>query len=121
LSAIFLEWIADEQLLRFRKRNTTNATIRSGIWNYTRHPNYLGEICYWGGLFLFVVSASGLTNWSGYWTVAGLIAMILLFTLISIPIMEKRNISRKSGYKKYMTEVPALLPRLYLRKNNPDN
>ncbi len=59
LSAILTEWAADEQLHRFRKTDNRNAFIRSGLWRYSRHPNYLGEISFWGGMFLFVLSASG--------------------------------------------------------------
>ena len=115
-SAILLEWIADEQLLQFRKRNNGNVFIRSGIWNYSRHPNYLGEISFWGGIFLFVISSTGLSSFTGYWTVIGLVSMIILFNFISIPLMEKRNKARKSGYDEYMDQVPALLPRFYRGK-----
>jgi steroid 5-alpha reductase family enzyme len=109
--AIVTEWIADEQLLRFRKNNVKNTFIRSGIWNYSRHPNYLGEISFWGGLFLFVISSSAINNYIGYWTVIGLVSMIILFKFISIPLMEKRNIVRKAGYTEYIEQVPALFPR----------
>jgi steroid 5-alpha reductase family enzyme len=111
-SAILTEWIADEQLFRFRKNNPEIAFISSGIWNYSRHPNYLGEISFWGGLFLFVISSNSLISFTGYWTVIGFISMIILFKFISIPMMEKRNRTRKPGYIKYMNQVPALLPRI---------
>jgi steroid 5-alpha reductase family enzyme len=116
--AILIEWIADEQLIKFRKNNVRNTFIRSGIWNYSRHPNYLGEISFWGGLFLFAVSSNGITAFTGYWTGIGLVSMILLFNFISIPLMEKRNISRKAGYAEYIKNVPALLPRLVRSAKN---
>jgi steroid 5-alpha reductase family enzyme len=116
--AILIEWIADEQLITFRKNNVRNTFIRSGIWNYSRHPNYLGEISFWGGLFLFAVSSNGITSFTGYWTGIGLVSMILLFNFISIPLMEKRNISRKPGYTEYIKNVPALLPRFYPARKN---
>lgn len=112
LSAILIEWIADEQLHRFRKNDHRDQFIRSGLWQFSRHPNYLGEISFWAGMFLFVLSASGFRNSGGYWTVIGLVSMILLFTLISIPLMEKRNRDRKPGYDEYRKAVPPLLPRL---------
>jgi steroid 5-alpha reductase family enzyme len=111
--AILIEWIADEQLLIFRKNKSTNSFIRSGLWKYSRHPNYLGEICFWGGMLLFAVSSNGITSFTGYWTGIGLVSMIILFNFISIPLMEKRNISRKPGYAEYIKNVPALLPRLF--------
>jgi steroid 5-alpha reductase family enzyme len=115
-TAILTEWLADEQLMQFRKRNPKNAFIKSGIWNYSRHPNYLGEISFWGGLFLFVISSGELISFTGYWTMIGLVSMIILFKFISIPMMEKRNKTIKSGYSEYIEQVPALLPRFYKRK-----
>ena len=115
LSAILTEWAADEQLHRFRKADNRNAFIQSGLWRYSRHPNYLGEIGFWIGMFLFVLTSSGFRSSAGYWTIVGLIFMIVLFTLISIPLMEKRNKARKPGYAEYIKKVPALLPRVFSR------
>jgi steroid 5-alpha reductase family enzyme len=111
LMAILTEWMADEQLFRFKKSNSGNSFISTGIWGYSRHPNYLGEICFWGGLFLFVISSNSLSSFTGYWTVIGWVSMIILFKFISIPLMEKRNITRKPGYVGYINQVPSLLPR----------
>jgi len=112
-SAILIEWIADEQLIRFRKNSEGKTFMQSGLWAVSRHPNYLGEISFWGGIFLFTVSSSGLGNSTGYWTIIGFISMIILFKFISIPLMEKRNIARKPGYQEYIKKVPALFPRLF--------
>jgi steroid 5-alpha reductase family enzyme len=117
LSAILTEWIADEQLHRFKRNDNRNAFIQSGLWQYSRHPNYLGEISFWGGMFLFVLSSSGFRITAGYWTLVGLISMILLFTFISIPLMEKRNKVRKPGYDGYAERVPALLPRFFFKRD----
>ncbi len=112
-SAILIEWIADEQLIKFRKNNRQGNFIQTGLWAFSRHPNYLGEISFWGGMFLFVVSGSGLKISAGHWTVIGLISMVVLFKFISIPLMEKRNIERKLGYQDYIKQVPALFPKLF--------
>jgi steroid 5-alpha reductase family enzyme len=111
LSAILTEWIADEQLIKFRKNKSGNSYMTTGLWAVSRHPNYLGEISFWGGIFLFAVSASDFENTNGYWTVIGFISMVILFKFISIPLMEKRNIERKPGYQEYINKVPALFPR----------
>lgn len=116
LLAILTEWIADEQLHRFKKNDSRNAFIQTGLWRFSRHPNYLGEISFWGGMFLFVLSASGFRSTTGYWTIIGLIFMIMLFTMISIPMMEKRNKARKIGYTGYTKKVPALLPRIFSKR-----
>jgi steroid 5-alpha reductase family enzyme len=107
LLAILVEWIADEQLKNFKKGSSGKAFMDGGLWSMMRHPNYLGEILFWTGLFLFVVSSNSLAGW---WTGAGFVSMIILFNFISIPLMEKRNLENRSGYDKYMQEVNALLP-----------
>jgi steroid 5-alpha reductase family enzyme len=112
-SAILIEWIADEQLIKFRKTNNGNSFMKTGLWAVSRHPNYLGEISFWGGVFMFAVSATGLIHSNGLWTIIGFISMIILFKFISIPLMEKRNIARKPGYQEYIKKVPALFPRLF--------
>lgn len=111
--AILTEWIADEQLIKFRKNRTENSYMKTGLWAFSRHPNYLGEICFWGGMFLFVLSSSQFKIFTGYWTIAGFVSMVILFKFISIPLMEKRNIARKHGYSDYNKKVPALLPRIF--------
>lgn len=114
-SAILIEWIADEQLILFRKKKQKSSFIKSGLWSISRHPNYLGEICFWVGLFLFVLSSTKSTGLKDSWTAIGFGSMVLLFTFISIPMMEKRNITRKPGYQKYIKEVPALFPRFFVQ------
>jgi steroid 5-alpha reductase family enzyme len=112
-SAIMIEWIADEQLIKFRKISSGKNFMQSGLWAVSRHPNYLGEISFWGGVFLFAVAATGLIHSNGLWTIIGFISMIILFKFISIPLMEKRNIARKPGYQEYIKKVPVLFPRLF--------
>jgi len=112
-TAILIEWIADEQLIKFRKTSSGKSFMNTGLWAVSRHPNYLGEISFWGGVFLFAVSATGLVHSNGMWTVVGFISMVILFKFISIPLMEKRNIARKTGYQEYIKKVPALFPRLF--------
>jgi steroid 5-alpha reductase family enzyme len=116
LAAILTEWAADEQLQRFRKFSDKDKNINSGLWKLSRHPNYLGEISFWGGLFLFVMSSGGLHGNDGLWTVIGFLSMILLFKFISIPMMEKRNLARKPEYVEYIKQVPALFPPFYKKK-----
>ena len=114
--AIMVEWRADEQLIKFRKSGSKESYMKSGLWAISRHPNYLGEISFWVGIFLFLISASNLKGSVGYWTAVGFISMIILFKFISIPMMEKRNKTRKPGYQEYINNVPALFPNLFKRK-----
>ncbi len=107
ISAILLESVADEQLRDFIKKNPASEEILTGgLWHYSRHPNYLGEVVFWWGLFFFGLAAD-----DGYWwTVIGPAAITILFTTISIPMMEKRNLSRRPGYNEVRRKIPPFFP-----------
>ena len=106
--AILIEAVADNQLRVFRLSRTEGSPkiMNTGLWAWSRHPNYFGEIIFWVGIFLFAlpVFLSG-----EYWIIAGMASMILLFVFISIPMMEKREI-RKEGYDLYKKQVSFLIP-----------
>lgn len=104
--AIGIESLADEQLKRFKK-NEEKGLMNTGIWAYSRHPNYFGEILFWSGMFLFCVHLHYTYYW---WASVGFIAMILLFYFISIPMMERRMESKRKEYKTYREEVSVLVP-----------
>ncbi len=105
--AILLEAIADEQLKDFTKNGPQpGAIMADGLWAYSQHPNYLGEVAFWWGLFFFGLAAD-----AGYWwTIIGPVVITVLFTAISIPMMEKRNLSRRPGYAEHQKKVSPLLP-----------
>ncbi len=105
--AIWLEATSDKQLRRFvLSKPPQEAMLESGLWAYSRHPNYLGEISFWFGVFLFGI-ASGLVYW---WTAVGVVSMLLLFIFISIPMIEQRHLKRRPAYAELMQRVPMLLP-----------
>lgn len=105
--AITLEGVADEQLRRFRKRaQAPGAIMEEGLWAYSRHPNYLGEIGFWTGLFLFGLAADP----SSLWRVVGPISMVFLFVLGTIPMMEKRSLERRPAYTEVQKRVSMLIP-----------
>lgn len=105
--AIALEATADEQLRRFRLTATEGQICERGLWAWMRHPNYLGEILFWWGLWLFGVAAA--PGW--YWSAVGQLAITVMFLWVSIPMLERRNVARRPGYAEVMKRVPALLPR----------
>jgi steroid 5-alpha reductase family enzyme len=109
-TSITIEATADWQL---RRHARPGRTLDTGLWRYSRHPNYLGEIGFWWGMWLFALAAA--PTW--WWTVAGPIAMVLLFTFVSVPLMDRRSLSRRPGYAEHMRKVPALLPRPARRKD----
>jgi steroid 5-alpha reductase family enzyme len=106
--AILLEALSDRQLHRFAGDPANRGRIVDvGLWRYSRHPNYLGEILFWWGLWLFGLAAA--PDW--WWTVIGPISMVLLFTFVSVPMMDRRSAARRPGYARHMRRVPALFPR----------
>ena len=105
--AILLETIADEQMRAFARTKETGAIMDRGLWAWSRHPNYLGELGFWWGLWLFGIAASA----SWWWTVIGPAAMTAMFFGASIPMLDKRSVARRPGYAEHMQRVPALWPR----------
>ncbi len=77
-----------------------------GVWAYCRHPNYLGEILFWWGVFLFGLAADGDSWWRG----VGALWMTVMFVTISIPMIDKRSLARRPRYAEHMKRVPALIP-----------
>ena len=107
-SAIALEAAADQRLHRFRMASHPPGDfLRSGLWAWCRHPNYLGEILFWWGLFAFSL-ASGFASW---WTAVGAIAITGMFRVASIPMLERRMLERRPGYAEHATRTSMLLPR----------
>jgi steroid 5-alpha reductase family enzyme len=106
--SIAIETIADNQMRAFaRDPANRGRTINVGLWARSRHPNYLGEIGFWCGLYLFGLAAA--PSW--WWTIAGPLVMVLLFQSTSIPMMETRSAARRSDYAGYQRAVPRLVPR----------
>ena len=69
--------------------------MNTGLWKYSRHPNYFGEICIWTSLTVFSIGAVGDVEW---YNVLGMIVIILLFNFISIPMQEVQLVKRKPNY-----------------------
>lgn len=107
VAAIAVETVADNQMRAFaRNPDNRGRTIDVGLWSRSRHPNYLGEISFWCGLYLFGLAAD--PHW--WWTLAGPVVMVLLFQTISIPMMETRSMQRRPTYADYQARVPKLVP-----------
>lgn len=106
-SAILIEFFADNQLRRFRKINIEKGkSLTKGLWKYSRHPNYFGEISFWWALFFFGIAA----NPEYWWTIVGALAMTVLFHFVSIPMIEKRHLERRKDYEEVIQNVPRWIP-----------
>ncbi len=105
-----LELIADAQMKSFVKTRTSREeTINAGLWRYSRHPNYLGEILIWVGAAFTLV----LVRWEYWYYLAGAVAVFAMFLFISIPMEERHLKEYKPGYAQYIvtTSPLFLLPR----------
>lgn len=96
ITGILVQWIADNQLFHFiKKRENRSEILNTGLWKYSRHPNYFGEICIWTSIAIFSVGAVGDLEW---YNVLGVIGIILFFNFISIPMQEKQLVLHKPNY-----------------------
>jgi steroid 5-alpha reductase family enzyme len=82
-------------------------TLRTGLWRYSRHPNYLGEILIWWSFYLFGLAAD--PDWAK-WAIAAPISMTAMFLFVSIPLIEKRSLERRTGYQQIVDETSMLIP-----------
>lgn len=104
VGAAMMQGIADYQMHRFQKHRA-GVFIRDGLWRYSRHPNYLGEILMWWGVALSVISVFPRMWYLG----AGALANTLLFLFVSIPLADGRQ-ARKAGFAEYKSQTRMLLP-----------
>lgn len=106
LFGTLLEFVSDLQMKKFVKvRNDRSEVLNKGLWKYSRHPNYLGEILIWFGVALTLI-----VSHPNYWYLAaGSIVNLLMFLFISIPMEEKHFKAYKPDYEQYKKETSVLL------------
>lgn len=114
IGAAVLQMTADIQMHKFRK-SKKGGLIREGMWKYSRHPNYLGEILMWWGVGFAVISVMP----ERWWLLAGALANTLMFLFISIPLAEGRQ-SQKPTWQEYKSQTRMLLPIPRFRKRAED-
>lgn len=102
------ESIADYQLYQFKQRSS--GICKSGLWAYSRHPNYFGEFLLWWGYSLMAFSRGSILSLAG-----GLVMTFLLLHVSGVPMLEK-SMKEKKGFDQYQKDIPPFLPRL--SKNN---
>ncbi len=102
--AVVLQFVSDMQMHQYRKNRDT-AFIRNGLWKYSRHPNYLGEILMWWGVALSVY----VCNFANLHLLLGALVNTLMFVFISIPMADKRQ-AKKSEFETYKKQTRMLFP-----------
>lgn len=100
------EAVGDWQLSRFKADPANRGQLlTSGLWRYTRHPNYFGDAAQWWGYYLFAMAAGG------WWTVFSPLLMTFLLVRISgVAMLERVLVVTKPGYAEYMRTTSAFLP-----------
>lgn len=106
VAAIAIETVADQQLWRFLKQRQPGDILDSGLWAYSRHPNYFGEILFWWSVYLFGLASD--PSW--WWTGIGALSITLMFHFASVPMLDKRSVERRPGYAEHMRRVSAIVP-----------
>ena len=97
---------ADWQLARFQSRpDTDSAVLDSGLWRYTRHPNYFGEFCIWWAFYLFAVAAGGAMT-----ILSPLLLSFLLLRVSGVSLLEKDIGERRPAYREYAKVTNAFFP-----------
>ena len=106
LTGMIFEVVGDYQLMRFRRRERSeNDVLDTGLWRYTRHPNYFGEAVIWWGFYLLAVSAGA------WWTLfAPLLMTFLLLRVSGVAMLEKDIAGRRPAYRDYIRRTNAFFP-----------
>lgn len=106
LVGLAIESLADLQLTRFRSDPANRGRVLdSGLWRYSRHPNYFGEFVLWWGLWLVAVGGGA------YWTVAGpLLLTFLLLRVSGVKLLERSLEEAKPEYAEYVRRTSTFVP-----------
>ena len=105
LAAVVIEGLSDLQLRAFVARGE-GGICEEGLWRWSRHPNYFGEILFWVGLALFGLA----TEPAAWWGWTGAVAIIAMFVRVSVPLLDNRSLDRRPGYAEHMKRVSAIVP-----------
>jgi steroid 5-alpha reductase family enzyme len=101
----FFEAVGDWQLARFKADPSNKGELMtSGVWKYTRHPNYFGDAAQWWGFYLIAASAGG------WWTIFSPIIMTWLLLQVSGVAMLEKTMKDKPGYQEYARRTSAFIP-----------
>ena len=106
LFGTWFESVGDMQLARFKADPGNRGKVMdTGLWRYTRHPNYFGEFCVWWGFYLMAVAAGG------WWSLPGpLLMSFLLLKVSGVTMLEKDIGERRPGYREYIQRTNTFFP-----------
>lgn len=120
LTGLLLEATADAQKFAFMKKPKNKGKwIESGVWSVSRHPNYLGEIMVWSGVWLIAIGALPELSSKLVALISPLYITLLLLFVSGVPLLEKAAEERwgkDSAYQAYKRRTPVLIPMLRSRR-----
>ncbi len=106
LIGFFFEAVGDKQLAEFKKDpNKRGRIIKSGLWRYTRHPNYFGEVTLWWGIFIITLSVPA--GWTGI--ISPLAITFLMLFVSGVPMLEKKYRDNKE-FQEYAERTSKFFP-----------
>jgi len=104
---VIYEIYSDYSIMKYKKiRKSNKEIINIGLWRYSRHPNYFGEITFWFGVFI-TFWLHDLGNW---YYMFGAVAILLMFVFVSIPMQERHLEEYKRDYHSYKLKTRMLIP-----------
>lgn len=105
---MFFEAVGDAQLARFKRNpNNKGQVMDTGLWRYTRHPNYFGDSCVWWGLGLIAAESA-----LGKIALIGPVLMTVLLVRVSgAALLDKIMLKRKPQYADYVATTSGFIPR----------
>lgn len=109
LGGLYMETMADIQLVKFRADPNSGPLLDSGWWKYTRHPNYFGDAVFWWGIYGAVVAATP----EAIWTIFAPIIMNYLLVNVSGAEMLERRLKHKPGYAEYTQRTNRFVPKIF--------
>lgn len=116
-----LEVVADAQKSRFRADPTNKGKfIHTGLWAWSRHPNYFGEIVLWVGVAIIALPV--LRGWQWVTLISPVFVTLLLTRISGLPMLEKRADEKWGGqeeYEAYKERTPVLIPRSPFSRREP--
>ncbi len=107
VTGFFFETVGDHQLKKFKEEGG-EGVLDTGLWRYTRHPNYFGESLVWWGVFLIAVSASG-TLFSLLTVASPLLITFLLLKVSGVPLLEE-ELMKDEEYRNYAERTSKFVP-----------